>query len=128
MTRQEFIEAGEYNAIAIEILNFYVPIALELTRLQKDPDFLKSTVKAVAESGISDVVTAADIYVQNKLREVVRREYPEWQFWGEEGGDNTSEYDPNKEYLFITDPIEGTNNFKKPLIFELLHLCLVSLF
>lgn len=37
--------------------------------------------------------------------------YPNWQFWGEEGKDNINNYDFSKEYLFITDPIEGTNNF-----------------
>ena len=38
--------------------------------------------------------------------------HPEWQFWGEEGIDNITEYDHHKTYLFIVDPIEGTNNFK----------------
>ena len=92
------------------ILDFFVDCALEIPGLHKNPNMLKYSVKAISESGQMDIATAADLYVQDKLKKSVP---PRWQFWGEEGVDNIARIDQGKDFLFITDPIEGTGNFQK---------------
>lgn len=94
------------NKLFREIMEFYSPIALNLpgTRARG----LKSYVKA-RRGKIADLVTEADLYMQEKLKQLAQLH--RWQFWGEEGEDNKEQYDESRKYLLITDPIEGTNNF-----------------
>lgn len=107
-----FLQTTEYGKFAKEILSFFVPLALKLPKLREDPVFMTVTVKATGVSGVQDVVTEADKFMQKKLKEEVEELHPDWQFWGEEGEDNISAFDSSKQFLFITDPIEGTNNFR----------------
>lgn len=109
---EELAQQSEYGAFVVDILDFYVPIALKLPSLREDPEIMKETVKARSASGATDVVTAADKYVQDFCKSEILRRHPDWQFWGEEGSDNTSEYDSGAKILVVLDPIEGTNNFK----------------
>lgn len=103
---------GVYGSYLKEILSFYVPLLLQIPKLRDDPSYMKETIKAVGNSGITDVATQADIYVQQEIKKEVTLLHQDWQFWGEEGDDNINEYDISKKFLFITDPIEGTNNFR----------------
>lgn len=97
-----------------QIMDFYVPLALDLPSLRDDPAFMKEQVKATATSGVTDVATAADIYMQERIKAKVAAMGNDWQFWGEEGEDSgVIDLDPTKTHTFITDPIEGTNNFKR---------------
>lgn len=73
---------------------------------------MHATVKATAASGITDVVTNADKYVQQRIKESIPTD---WQFWGEEGEDNVSEFDESKQFMLVADPIEGMNNFRERL-------------
>lgn len=109
---EELSQQSEYGAFVADILEFYVPIALKLPGLREDPKIMKETVKARSASGATDVVTVADRYVQELCKGEILRRHPDWQFWGEEGSDNTAEYDPKAKILVVLDPIEGTNNFK----------------
>ncbi len=107
-----FLQTTEYGKFAKEILDFFVPLALQLPKLREEPSFMTATVKAIGASGVQDVVTKADKFMQKRLKEEVSKLYPDWQFWGEEGEDNIFSFDSSKSFLFITDPIEGTNNFR----------------
>lgn len=102
----------DYGKYALELYTLFAPLALELPSLRDNPKLMQATVKAVGKGGITDVVTGADKYMQQKIKEAVVSMHPEWQFWGEEGEDNSSEYQEGKPFLVITDPIEGTNNFR----------------
>lgn len=106
------LKKSEHSRFAGEILDFFIPLAMQLPRLRNNPSLMAATVKATGASGVQDVLTEADKFVQQKLKDEVGRLHPDWQFWGEEGEDNTSAYDSSKRFLFITDPIEGTNNFR----------------
>lgn len=108
----EFLKSSEYGKYVVAILDFFVPLALKLPKLREDPNLMTVTVKATGASGVQDVVTEADKFMQKKLKEEVARLHPDWQFWGEEDEDNISVFDTSKQFLFITDPIEGTNNFR----------------
>jgi len=92
----------------------FAPLALRLPSLRDDPKLMQVHVKAVGRSG-TDVVTGVDTYMQQQLKEAFAKIHPDWQFWGEEGEDAQSEYQKGKPFLVITDPIEGTNNFREKL-------------
>lgn len=102
----------EYDDYLRNILAFYIPLLVQLPSLRDNPDFMEEQVKAMGKDGITDVVTQADIYIQKRIKNQVQSLYPNWQFWGEEGEDKNKNLDYSKEYFFITDPIEGTNNFR----------------
>lgn len=108
----EFLQTSEYGRYTAEILNFFIPLAFQLLQLRDNPSLMAVTVKTVGVRGFQDIVTEADNFMQRRIKEEVEKIHPEWQFWGEEGEDNVTEYDPTKSFLLITDPIEGTTNFK----------------
>jgi myo-inositol-1(or 4)-monophosphatase len=56
--------------------------------------------------GPRDLVTIADLTVEDFLKKHLQREFPLIQFIGEEGGLSTKE-----ERCFIVDPLDGTTNF-----------------
>lgn len=111
----EKLEQKKYTDYATELFTLFAPLALKLPQLRDDPKLMKATVKAVGREGIADVVTGADKYMQQKIKEEVAKIHPNWQFWGEEGADNISEYKEGAPFLVITDPIEGTINFRSKL-------------
>ena len=55
-----------------------------------------------------DFVTAADVAVENFLKEALTRKYPEYGFWGEESGQSA-----NQTNRWIVDPIDGTHSFSR---------------
>lgn len=105
------VTSSHYGKFLNSMLAFYVPLVFKLPALRDNPGLMVTKIKSTSPEGIVDVATAADIYIQNELKHYVLSNNPNWQFWGEEGKDNINTYDFSKEYLFITDPIEGTNNF-----------------
>ncbi len=111
-TLKDLAEYSQYGQQLTDIMNAFVPLALQLPQLRDNPEMMEEAIKKTSASGITDVVTNADIFVQEKLKSAVLEKHPNWQFWGEEGKDNISEYDTTKKYLLVSDPIEGTNNFK----------------
>lgn len=112
MQLKDAVDRSPYKEHLEQILGFYVPLALQLPTLRDDPEFMQATIKATAASGITDVATKADVHMQQLIKEQVAATHPDWQFWGEEGEDNVKEYDETKTFLLVTDPIEGTNNFR----------------
>jgi histidinol phosphatase-like enzyme (inositol monophosphatase family) len=52
-------------------------------------------------------VTIADIKSEEKMRELIMKEFPEHGILGEEFG----EYNPDAEFKWILDPIDGTKSF-----------------
>lgn len=52
-------------------------------------------------------VTIADKTAEEKMRELIMKEYPEHSILGEEFG----EHNPGAEYQWILDPIDGTKSF-----------------
>lgn len=108
----ESIKEPELKALLQTLLDIYLPVVVEIPRLRDNPKMLFEEVKATAPNGITDVATVADVYVQDELKSRISKANQDWQFWGEEGTDRVEELDRDRKYLFVTDPIEGTNNFK----------------
>lgn len=55
-----------------------------------------------------DLVTDADVAVEQFLKETLAKAYPEYGFWGEESGQTD-----NQTNRWIVDPIDGTHSFAK---------------
>jgi fructose-1,6-bisphosphatase/inositol monophosphatase family enzyme len=106
------VEHEKYGEQLRCVTEIFMPLALQLPKLRDDPTMMAEIIKATASSGITDVATHADVHVQEQIKQQVLANHPDWQFWGEEGDDRVTDYDETKGFLFITDPIEGTNNFK----------------
>lgn len=68
-------------------------------------DFYKKNIQ-VNFKGPRDLVTEADITVENFLKEKLKNAFPDIPFIGEEGG-LKEKYDT----CFIVDPLDGTTNF-----------------
>lgn len=63
--------------------------------------------KRVVVKGRGNLVTDVDNLVEERLREILRREYPECGIVGEEGQDSLG----SSEYTWIVDPLDGTRNY-----------------
>ena len=89
-------------------------------------NFLKTGIKASSLSGkivssffkkynsfylknknYRDLVSDVDILVEDKIKDVIRKNFPTHQFEGEETGIKKT----NSKYKWIIDPIDGTVNF-----------------
>lgn len=55
-----------------------------------------------------DLVTDADVAVENFLKQALAEAYPDYGFWGEESGKSD-----NQTNRWIVDPIDGTHSFSK---------------
>ena len=115
-------ERSPYGDYLKEIMNFYVPLALQLPSRRNDPAFMTEDVKVVGRSGVADVATKADKVMQDDIKTSIDKLGHNWGFWGEEGEDRITQINKTKTHTVVTDPIEGTNNFKKLILFFLLNI------
>ncbi|WP_150046370.1 inositol monophosphatase family protein [Methylomonas rhizoryzae] len=63
---------------------------------------------AVNKKSARDLVTVADVAVENFLKQSLTELCPEYGFWGEESGQSA-----NQLNRWIVDPIDGTHSFAK---------------
>ena len=63
---------------------------------------------AVNKKSARDLVTDADVAVENYLKQALAEQCPEYGFWGEESGKTE-----NQTRRWIVDPIDGTHSFSK---------------
>lgn len=63
---------------------------------------------AIVKKSPRDLVTAADVAVEDFLKATLTTQYPQYGFWGEESGQSS---DQNARW--IVDPIDGTHSFAK---------------
>lgn len=63
---------------------------------------------AVNKKSARDLVTDADVAVENYLKDALHQQCPEYGFWGEESGQTA-----NQNSRWIVDPIDGTHSFSK---------------
>ncbi|BCV66137.1 inositol monophosphatase [Shewanella carassii] len=66
----------------------------------------------VDAKGVNDFVTSVDKEAEAAIIYQIRKSYPDHSIVGEENGENRG---TNKDYLWIVDPLDGTNNFVKGL-------------
>ncbi|HEY2251359.1 MAG TPA: inositol monophosphatase family protein, partial [Planctomycetaceae bacterium] len=61
----------------------------------------------VSEKGPADLVTEADVASQAAIHEILHTRFPDHGFLGEEGLNSN----PEAEYRWIIDPLDGTSNY-----------------
>ncbi|MGB0893526.1 MAG: inositol-1-monophosphatase [Parashewanella sp.] len=64
----------------------------------------------VSAKGMNDFVTNIDKEAEAAIIYQIRKSYPDHTIVGEEAGEDRGS---NKDYLWIVDPLDGTNNFVK---------------
>ena len=112
---KDLSERSPYGEYLKEIMNFYVPLALQLPTRRKDSTFMAEEVKAEGRGGVTDIATKADKVMQDDIKMSISKLGHNWGLWEEEGEDRITEIDKTKTHTIVTDPIEGTNNFKHNL-------------
>ena len=63
---------------------------------------------AINKKSARDLVTDADVAVENYLKSELGKHWPDYGFWGEESGQSA-----NQNNRWIVDPIDGTHSFSK---------------
>ncbi len=63
---------------------------------------------SINKKSARDLVTDADVAVENYLKQALGEHCPEYGFWGEESGQTA-----NQTSRWIVDPIDGTHSFSK---------------
>jgi myo-inositol-1(or 4)-monophosphatase len=76
-------------------------------------EYFKALKKSdITQKAPRDFVTAADVAVEQFLKEKLTSTYPQFGFWGEESGKTD-----NQAQRWIVDPIDGTHSFAKAQYF-----------
>jgi len=73
-------------------------------------EILKSYFETSLEKRLKDdksIVTEADEKAEASIIEIIKTKYPDHGFWGEESGKQNAQ----AEYVWVIDPLDGTNNF-----------------
>lgn len=98
----------------MKLLQVALDTAVETGKMIKERQ--GSAVKIVEKSSPYDLVTEVDQEAEMLIRSRINQAFPEHQILGEEGvyqGQEVSLED--SEYVWLVDPIDGTNNFIKGL-------------
>ena len=86
--------------------------ALHISRAFDRPDLIK-----ISDKGRNDWVTNIDKDAERIVTDVLHHTYPDHSIYGEEG--ITDLRNPEAEYEWIIDPIDGTTNFTR----QIPHFC-----
>ncbi len=74
---------------------------------------------AIRHKNPRDLVTEADIQVENFIRDQLTSLYPQFGFWGEESGKTE-----NSDEFWVVDPIDGTHSFYRGQYFWSISIAL----
>ncbi len=88
--------------------NPYLSVALEAARAGEEVirHYYEANVKVTMKEDYTPV-TVADVETEQKIREVILGAFPQHGFYGEETGHSN----PDAEYTWLIDPIDGTKAF-----------------
>ena len=76
-------------------------------------------VQITRKDTVKDLVTEADVAVENYLVEQIKKHYPDHAICGEESGDHSG-----NEFRWVIDPIDGTTSFIHDLPFYSISIAL----
>ena len=93
----------------MSIMNNKIKKVLKLACLEAGKVILKNygTIKSVKSKGRNDWVTKQDILIERRVIKIIKRDFPDSAFIGEETGVSSKKMD----MTWIIDPIDGTNNY-----------------
>jgi myo-inositol-1(or 4)-monophosphatase len=87
-----------------EVTSFFRLLANESSTIIKR--YFRTSINVESKSDLSPV-TIADKFAEEKMRELINKEFPTHGIIGEEFGN----YNPDAEYVWVLDPIDGTKSF-----------------
>jgi histidinol-phosphatase len=90
------------------MIDSYLNVALEAARAGEEVirHYYDANIKVTMKEDYTPV-TVADVETEKKIREVILGAFPEHGFYGEETGMTN----PDAEYTWLIDPIDGTKSF-----------------
>lgn len=91
-------------------LNTAIDMAREAGRIQLSY-FRSSHLRLETKLNVYDVVTQADKESERHIIDTIKRLYPSHGIIAEESG----EYNPESDYKWVIDPLDGTTNFSQGL-------------
>lgn len=94
-----------------EYLDFAIEVAKKVGEIHLSY-FRKDNLMAETKSNIYDVVTRADRESEDFIVKCVLESYPDHKILGEEGGFRGN---PNGTFVWVVDPLDGTNNYSQGL-------------
>jgi myo-inositol-1(or 4)-monophosphatase len=77
-------------------------------------DYYRKGVTSKDKANRADVVTIADVEVENFLIKKIKEKYPDHGIIGEESGEDTNS---DAQIKWVIDPIDGTRNFANHIAF-----------
>ena len=93
-----------------KLLERVVEIVREAGQYQKE-NFRRKDLVIDSKSNVTDLVTEVDKKSEDIILGHIKREYPDHAILSEETGRNDKESD----YLWVVDPLDGTNNYAQGL-------------
>jgi len=88
-----------------QTLEFAKNMAEEAGKIQRSR--FRENFEVNTKSSDSDLVTEVDIECEKIIRKKIGEYYPEHSILGEEEGKD----DKNSDYIWVVDPLDGTNNY-----------------
>lgn len=95
--------------------NQYLTKAMEWAKEAGDVTlryFRRHDLRSVTKLNDFDVVTEADKASEKLIIEGIRREFPDHSILSEESGESSN---PDSDWLWVIDPLDGTTNFNQGL-------------
>lgn len=80
--------------------------ALNVGKMQKEK-LKDKNFKVDTKTTFTDLVTEIDLLSEDIIKAKIKKNYPEHNILGEEGGS----LDNNSDYTWVIDPLDGTNNY-----------------
>lgn len=120
------------TAEAEKVLDVAIALARRVgARIRKEVE--SSEVLDVTHKGISDIVTAIDLWSEKEITETVAREFPEHLVIGEETSAALAETRKRSlpelladNICWVVDPLDGTSNFSNKLPHSAVSLAVVE--
>jgi myo-inositol-1(or 4)-monophosphatase len=104
-----------------EYLQFAQSLAKKGGKILLD-NFGRLTESQIEVKGVKDVVTALDKEIEQMYVKAIKEKYPDHGIIGEEG---TSD-NPDKEFVWVLDPLDGTRNYTIQVPFYATMICLMQ--
>jgi fructose-1,6-bisphosphatase/inositol monophosphatase family enzyme len=101
-----------------EAMNYLFPIIKQAGKMSLDS---WEKIEVVKYKDKRDIVTKADIEIENFLKKKIISKWPNHGFWGEE----TERINSSSPFQWLIDPIDGTKYYAKSTPFFYVHIALL---
>lgn len=104
-----------YHVAMFSELRFIADVLDSIAPLVRQRYEQRASLQIEQKSEAADLVTAADIEVQQHIQRAIAAAYPDDRMVGEEAGGDEPPTDPTQR-CWVLDPIDGTHNFARGMM------------